>query len=105
MAGRSRSTRRATRGSQRPANGSRYPFVVRSNGPLGRHGTRGALSAGDADEQTQPKEAAMDLVKAIGTDTALALFCVAGLAATAIAILIDTKTQAEVIAQEKVRSD
>jgi len=47
----------------------------------------------------------MDLVKAIGTDTALALFCVAGLAATTVAILIDTRTQAGSTAQEKVRSD
>jgi hypothetical protein len=35
-----------------------------------------------------------DLVKVIGTDGALFLFCAAGLAATAYAIVLDTKTQA-----------
>lgn len=44
----------------------------------------------------------MDLMQAFGTDTALLLFSAAGLVATTLAILHDTRTQVTV-AKESVR--
>ncbi len=45
----------------------------------------------------------MDVVQAIGGDTAILLFSVAGLVATTVAIVLDTKTQAADVAKEPVR--
>ncbi len=47
----------------------------------------------------------MDLVQVIGGDAAILLFSAAGLVATSVAILLDTKTQASDLAKEPVRSD
>ncbi|MBI2772926.1 MAG: hypothetical protein HYX56_00310 [Chloroflexi bacterium] len=48
----------------------------------------------------------MELAKVIGTDGALFLFCAAGLAATVVAIVVDTKTQAaEHLAKRPARVD
>lgn len=45
----------------------------------------------------------MDLVQAIGTDGALFLFSLAGLVATTVAILVDTRTQRAGLARESIR--
>ncbi|MDE3112499.1 MAG: hypothetical protein KGN00_12410 [Chloroflexota bacterium] len=47
----------------------------------------------------------MDLAQAIGSDAAILLFSAAGLVATTVAILLDTKTQAADVAKEPVRVD
>ncbi len=45
----------------------------------------------------------MDVVQAIGSDIAILLFSAAGLAATTVAILVDTRTQAQELVREPVR--
>lgn len=45
----------------------------------------------------------MDVVQAIGGDAAILLFSAAGLLATTVAIVLDTKTQAADVAKEPVR--
>lgn len=45
----------------------------------------------------------MDLLQAIGTDGAILLFSAAGLVATTVAILADTKTQKADLARESIR--
>ena len=47
----------------------------------------------------------MDLFSAIGTDAALVLFSAAGLLATTIAIVADTRTQKATLAKTSVRID
>jgi hypothetical protein len=47
----------------------------------------------------------MDLFQAVGSDVAILLFSAAGLAATTVAIIVDTKTQAAELAKEPVRFD
>lgn len=48
----------------------------------------------------------MDLLQAIGTDGAIVLFSVAGLVATAAAIVADTRTQkADELTRASVRAD
>lgn len=46
----------------------------------------------------------MDLFQALSSDVALILFSAAGLAATTVAILVDTRTQASGLAKRPVRS-
>lgn len=45
----------------------------------------------------------MDVVQAIGSDIAILLFSAAGLVATTVAILVDTRTQAHELAREPIR--
>lgn len=45
----------------------------------------------------------MDLVQAVGGDTAILLLSAAGLVATTVAIVLDTRTQAADIAKEPFR--
>lgn len=47
----------------------------------------------------------MDLVQAIASDSALLVFSAAGLVATTVAILVDTRTQKAHVAKERVRID
>jgi hypothetical protein len=48
----------------------------------------------------------MDLLHVIGSDTAILLFSFAGLVATAVAIIADTRTQkADELARASVRAD
>ena len=47
----------------------------------------------------------MDLLQVIGTDGAILLFSAAGLVATTVAILADTKTQKAGLARDAVRVD
>lgn len=45
----------------------------------------------------------MELVQAIGSDAAILLFSAAGLVATTVAILVDTRTQKAGLARESIR--
>lgn len=47
----------------------------------------------------------MDLFQALGGDAGLFLFLAAGLAATTVAILVDTRTQQADLARQSVRVD
>lgn len=47
----------------------------------------------------------MDLLQAIVSDGGILLFSVAGLVATATAIIVDTRTQRSELARASVRSD
>ncbi len=47
----------------------------------------------------------MDLLQVIGSDGAILLFSAAGLVATTVAILADTKTQKADLARDPVRID
>jgi hypothetical protein len=63
----------------------------------------GCVREGDKDDE---REAQMDLLQVIGSDTAILLFSVAGLVATAVAIIVDTRTQkADELARASVRAD
>jgi hypothetical protein len=80
----------------------RYANVDASGGTLGRPGTPVAFARGKDDE----REAQMDLLQVIGSDAAIFLFSVAGLVATAVAIVADTRTQkADELARASVRAD
>lgn len=47
----------------------------------------------------------MDVIQAIVSDSGILLFSVAGLVATTVAILVDTRTQRSELVRASVRSD
>jgi hypothetical protein len=73
-----------------------------SGGTLDRPGTP---DASEDRRTTSDGRCAMDLLQAISTDGAILLFSAAGLVATTVAILADTKTQKADLARDPVRVD